>query len=110
MTIACPASHTELARASAGKEDGHVPGHQYRDIHCLISRRGDRFRAAIVHVWGSCQGYNEEHGRRAVIGRGDTIAEAAGAAKQLAAEADMPADYLAEAVSLAVDRAEEAAD
>lgn len=106
-TAYAPKSHEELASETAGKPYGHVPGHQYHDADCVISRRGGKFRCHIVESWGSAQGHDEEHGRLEVIGRGDSIRAAAAEAVSRANAAGMLAEYLTRAVSLAEDAAEE---
>jgi hypothetical protein len=106
-TAYCPKSHEELADRSAGNEYGHVPGHQYHDVDVVISTRGGKYRVQVVESWGSCQGYNEEHGRREVIGRGDTIREAVADARDAAQQADISISYLTQALSRAEDDAEE---
>lgn len=107
-TAYCPKSHTELARESAGNEYGHVPGHQYHDVDVVISRRGDKYRCHVVESWGSCQGYDEEHGRREAIGRGESIRECVVDARGRAADAGIVCEYREQALSLAEDAATEA--
>ena len=110
-TAYCPKSHVKLAFESACSSScGHVPGHQYHDVHCVISRRGDTYRCHIVESWGSCQGYDEEHGRKEAIGRGDTISDAARSASERATQAGMDQGLLAQAVSKAEDAAEDAVE
>jgi len=36
----------------------------------------DRYRVHVCQSWGICQSYDEEHGRREVIGRGSSIVAA----------------------------------
>lgn len=109
-TAYCPKSHEELASESAGKAYGHVPGHQYRDVDVVVSRKGEKFRVHVVESWGSCQGYDEEHGRREAIGRGDSIREAIRDARGRAKECGIECEYLAQALCKAEDTAEEAID
>lgn len=105
-TAYCPKTHDELAKASAGKPYGHVPGHYYHDAECVISTAGKgTYRVHVVESWGSCQGYDEEHGRREVIGRGESIEQACAEAARRGKEAGMNAEYLTQAVSLAEDEA-----
>jgi len=59
-----PKSHEELA------------SEQYHDVDVVVSRRGDRYRVHVCESWGICQSYDEEHGRREVIGRGSSIVAA----------------------------------
>lgn len=106
-TAYCPKSHTELASESAGKAYGHVPGQQYHDVDVVVSTRSDKFRVHICESWGSAQGYDEEHGRREAIGRGDSIREAIEDARERAARAGIETEYLEQALSLAEDAAEE---
>ena len=109
-TIYCPKSHRELARASAGKEYGHVPGHRYHDVDAIVTRRGDKFRCQLVETWGSAQGYDEEHGRREVVGRGASIREAIDEAMHRASLAAMNQEYYIQAASAAEDAAHESAE
>lgn len=107
-TAYCPKSHVELANESAGKDYGHVPGHQYHDVDVVVSERGEKFRCHVVESWGSAQGYDEEHGRREAIGRGDSIRGAIDDARGRAKDAGIECEYLEQALSLAEDSAEEA--
>lgn len=106
-TAYCPKSHDQLASKSAGKEYGHVPGHQYHDVDVVISHRSGRYRCHACESWGSAQGYDEEHGRREAIGRGESIAEAVRDARTRAHDAGITCEYLEQALSLAEDAAEE---
>jgi hypothetical protein len=108
-TAYCPKSHEELASESAGKAYGHVPGHQYRDVNVVVSTRGDKLRCHVVESWGSCQGYDEEHGRREAIGRGESIRGAVDDARQRSRDAGIDCEYLEQSLSLAEDSAEESA-
>jgi hypothetical protein len=76
-----------IGKAEEGRPYGHVPGHYFHDVLVEISRRGDRFRVAIRKQTGSDQGYDEIHSENTVVGRGDSIREAAAQAKSLALEA-----------------------
>ena len=109
-TAYCPKSHVELASEYAGRPYGHVPGHQWHDVDVVISERDGRFRCHVVESTGSSQGRgaDQEHNRTEVIGRGDSITEAADNARQMAVDADVHLAYLTSALSLAVDAAEEA--
>jgi hypothetical protein len=108
-TAYCPKSHDQLASQGAGKEYGHVPGHTYHDVDVVVSRRGEgKYRCHVVESWGSCQGHDEEHGRREAVGRGGSIREAVGEARGRAKEAGVVCEYLEQALSLAEDEAEEA--
>jgi len=107
-TAYCPKSHEELANESAGKAYGHVPSHQYHDVDVVVSRRGDRYRVHVCESWGSDQGtYDEEHGRREVIGRGSSIVVACHNARERAEAAGIGREYLLQALSQAEDAAEE---
>ena len=108
-TAYCPKSHKELADESAGVAYGHDPGHQYRDVDVVISSRRGKYRCHVCESWGSCQGYDEEHGRREAIGRGDSIREAVADARSRAHDAGIKCEYLEQAMSLAEDAAEESA-
>jgi len=107
-TAYAPKSHTELASTSVGIPYGHVPGHHYHDVNVVISKRGGKYRVHVCESWGSAQGYDEEHGRIEVIGRGEDIDDAASGAKAMAKEARIQPDYLSQALSQAVDEAHEA--
>lgn len=110
-TAYCPTSHQELASKSARKAYGHVPGHQYHDVDVVISRKADdSVRVHVCESWGSCQGYNEEHGRKEAIGRGESIAEAIRNARERSKAAGIDMEYLEQALSLAEDEAEEEAE
>lgn len=108
-TAYCPESHEKLADVSVGVPYGHVPGHQYRDVDVVISRRDETIRCYVVESWGSAQGYDEEHGRREVSGRGVSIRDAAQDARKRAYRARIECEYLEQAVSLAEDEAEKTA-
>lgn len=106
-TAYCPTTHEELAKTRAGKPYGHVPGHQYHDVEVVVSRRGGKYRCHVVESWGSAQGYDEEHGRREAIGRGESIAECVADGRRRAGAAGIDCEYLESALSLAEDEAEE---
>lgn len=109
-TAYCPDTHVELSNVTVGTPYGHVPGHQYHDVHVVISRSDSgTYRCHIVESWGSSQGDDEEHGRNEVVGRGGSIEDAAGKADQAAKEAGIK-EYLAQALTQAADVAEEALD
>jgi hypothetical protein len=98
-TTYCPKSHEELASVSVGKPYGHTPGHKYHDVDALVSSKGDKFRCHVVESWGSAQGYDEEHGRREVTGRGGSVVEAIAVAERFAKAAGIDDGYLASALS-----------
>lgn len=104
-TAYCPTSHEELASTTAGKAYGHVPGHRYHDVDVTISRRGGKHRCHVVESWGSAQGYDEEHGRREAIGRGESVEAAVEAARRRAVQAGITCEYLERALSIAEDSA-----
>lgn len=106
-TIYCPQTHEELARVSVGDEFGHVPGHQYHDVDAIVTHRAGRFRCQVVETWGSAQGYDEEHRRIEVVGRGNSVAECVRACGDRAAAAGVDAGYLAQSLSQVEDAAEE---
>jgi len=111
MEPTCPKRHRQLGSASVGNEYGHVPGHTYHDVDVLISisAANNKIRCLVRESGGSSQGrYDEEHGHTQVIGRGDSIREAVGDARQRALNADIERSYLEQALSLAEDEAEEA--
>lgn len=97
---------TELAECNVGTPYGHVPGHQYNDVTVTIENRGGDYRCRVLEVWGSAQGYDEEHGRKSVVGRGASVSEAVQDAKGLAVEAEIDGNYLAQALSQARDKAD----
>jgi hypothetical protein len=108
-TVKSPKSHIDLAYAYAGDAYGHVPGHQYHDVDVLISQGKHVVRVQIVESWGSAQGYDQEHGRKTVTARGDTIRRVAADAERMAVRAGMADKYLVQALSAAIDEAEELA-
>jgi hypothetical protein len=110
-TACCPEGHIKLSSVSVGNEYGHVPGHQYHDVDTVISRKGDKYRVHVVESWGSCQGYDEEHGRNEVVARGSSISAAvaeAGRRGALAGIVDKGAQYMVQSLGKAEDEAEEA--
>jgi hypothetical protein len=72
--------------AIAGKPYGHVPGHTYHDVEVEASGK----LATLAVVWGSAQGYDEEHGRREYARRGSSLIDALDAVRDaaLAEESD----------------------
>ena len=98
----------KIASACEGKIYGHVPGHQYHDVYVTIFRRAGGYRCCVAETWGSCQGYDEEHGRREVSGRGESIHGAVEDARRLAENAGIDEEYLTTALSSAEDEAEDA--
>ena len=100
-----PKGHEEIGSAEAGKEYGHVPGHQYHDVRVVISRRGSFFRCLVRETWGASQGRPQEHGRTEAIGRGGSIHEACRQAERHAGKIGIRTDYLTRAMSAAEDEA-----
>jgi hypothetical protein len=95
------------ATGSAGTAYGHVPGHHYHDVDVEITRRSNgRWRVEVVETWGSAQGYDEEHGRKEVIGRGDTLDSAVSDAERRSNQANISSELLSEAMSEAADESE----
>ncbi len=110
-TAYCPKTHTELASESSGKAYGHVPGHQYHDVDVVVSQaKNDTYRVHVCESWGSAQGYDEEHGRREAIGRGDSIESAISDARQRAKDAGIECEYLEQSLSKAEDTALESVE
>ena len=105
MTTTLPTRHTHMGSGSAGTPYGHVPGHTYRDVDVLISHRADSYRCEIVYSWGSCQGDDEEHGRRSAIGRGASIDQACEDGERRAIKAEIQERYMASALAEARDQA-----
>jgi len=98
----------KLASSCVGNEYGHVPGNQYYDVEIKIEQLGEKFRVKMKHVWGSAQGYDEEHGRHEVVALGDSLDEVVAAAAETRGHAlDMPSEYripaLTQAQSIAYD-------
>jgi hypothetical protein len=106
-TAYSPDTHEQLAYESAGVAYGHVPGHNYHDVDVAVSRKGDKFRVHVVESWGSAQGYDEEHGRREAIGRGESIYSAIANARSRAKDCGITCEYLEQALCKAEDTAEE---
>jgi hypothetical protein len=102
-----PKGHVELGSACASNE--HTPGRWYHHVDVVVSRRGAAYRCRVLETTGSDQGHLEEHHRTEVVGRGSSVFEAAAEAKGLAEEACIDGSKLAQALSKAVDAAEEAA-
>lgn len=102
---------TIKATGSAGTEYGHVPGHQYHDVDVTITRsRRGKWTVEVLETWGSAQGYDEEHGRKKVIGRGDDLRDAMSDARERADKATIDNDrmgYLEQALSGAENEANE---
>ena len=97
--------------SSKGNEYGHVPGHQYRDVDVTIVRtRKGNWTVEILETWGSAQGYDEEHGRKKVIGRGNSLDGAVRDARTKAHEADIDREYMTQSLSCAEAEAAEEAE
>jgi hypothetical protein len=64
----------------------------------------------ILETWGSHQGYDEEQGKRQVIGRDVILAAAVERAEGLAMAAGIEKSFLAQSLSQAASEAEEAAE
>jgi hypothetical protein len=96
---------------SVGEPYGHIPGHQYQDVDVEVTRsRRGTWRIEVLETWGSCQGRDEEHGRKRVIGRGETLSDAAADAEAKAEKAEMHKAYTIQAISQAVAEAEDEAE
>lgn len=93
----------EIASAKAGKEYGHVPGHQYHDVKVSIGHRGSKFRVQVEESWGSCRGVNnlEEAGNSRIVAIDDDLDAAVRIASSRAKEAQIAAEYLVQALSCA---------
>jgi phosphoribosyl-ATP pyrophosphohydrolase len=88
--------------SSAGTEYGHVPGHQYHDAKVRITRaRSGRWTVTLRETWGSCQGHDEEHGRKTVMACARTLEDAVEQAQRKAEAADLHKSYTAQALSCA---------
>jgi len=61
----------------AGNQYGHVPGHNYHDV--TVECDPDGSNAFATEVWGSAQGYDEEHGRNEISA--ESLGELMAAAK-----------------------------
>lgn len=89
--------------SSVGNEYGHAPGHQYHDVDVTIIRtRRGKWTVEILETSGNAQGYDEEHGRKQVIGRGDELSAAITDARERAERACIDNDnmgYLERAIS-----------
>lgn len=98
-----------LAEATVGKPYGHVPGHNYHDVECRIyagagiAMAGDGYRVLLRETWGSAQGYDEEHGRRAVSARGTILATVVADAREQAETSGMDMSWVVQAISQAID-------
>jgi hypothetical protein len=104
----CPQGYLEMSSVSCG--DDHVAGHEYHDFDVGISLRvvtGDpTIRVHVVEHWGSCQVSDEEHGRKEITSRGNTIDEAIARARECCDRAEISGSLLEQALCLAADRAE----
>lgn len=108
-TAYAPKTHTVLGQASNGNAYGHIPGHQYHDVDVVVScKAGGKVRVHVCESWGSAQGYDEEHGRREVIGRGVSVREAIDDARCRSKEAGIVCEWLEQSLTQAEDEAEEA--
>lgn len=88
--------------SSAGKEYGHVPGHQYHDLDVTITRaRSGRWTIKLLETWGSCQGRDEEHGRQTVMACARKLEDAVAEANRRAEVADLHKSYTVQALSCA---------
>tara|TARA_Y100000310_G_scaffold316852_2_gene369059 strand:+ start:1145 stop:1438 length:294 start_codon:yes stop_codon:yes gene_type:complete len=83
-----------------------VPGHHYHDVDVVVSTRTSKYRVHVVETWGSAQGYDEEHGRREAIGRGETVEEAIQDARERASNAGIECEWLEQAICAAEDACE----
>lgn len=95
------AQWTVIAEAENGKPYGHVPGHQYHDVKVTIGKRGKKIRVDVFEVWGSAQGYDEEHGRNRVVAIDTDLDSAVRIANSRAKEAGIREDYMIQALSIA---------
>lgn len=90
-----------LAESEKGTPYGHVPGHQYHDVAVTIGKRGEKIRVEVVEVWGSAQGYDEEHGRNRVVAIDADLDAAVRIANSRSKEAGIREDYMIQALSTA---------
>ena len=65
------------------------PGQRYCDVQGTLTQTRYGWRCELIEIWGSNQGYLEEHGRQIASGRGDTPQEAVFDAKAEALELNM---------------------
>lgn len=95
---------------TTGKSYGHVPGHHYHDVEVSIERKTNgRWMVDILETWGNNQGYDEEQGKRQVIGRDSTLDAAVERAERLAITAGIEKSFMAQSLSQAASEAEEKA-
>jgi hypothetical protein len=92
-------------QASAGKEYGHVPGHQYHDVDVTLYRNSKGWQVEIIETWGSAQSYDDELGRKSVFARAADLDETLLTAKHRAVEVGMDKSYVVQALSLAEQKA-----
>jgi hypothetical protein len=90
---------TELAECTKGTAYGHVPGHQYHDVTATISHNGTQHRVEVLEVWGSAQGYDQEHGRNRIVAIDADLDTAVRTANARARQADIRVDYMIQALS-----------
>ena len=84
-----------------GKRFRHVPGNHYHDVNVFIYNQGKNYRVKIKEVWGSAQGYDEEHGHKEVIAINDNLNDAIKIAMKRVEKAGNNQEYLIQAVSYA---------
>ena len=94
---------------SCGNQYGHIPGSPYHDVDVSIKRGpSGRWRVEILETWGSCQGHDEERGRRKISASGDTRGYAVNEAQRRAEASGIDTSYLLQALSGAEDAAAQA--
>lgn len=88
---------------------GRIPGQCFHDVAVCISTRNSQFRVVVREQAGMAQGANDQiqHDAR-VVARGEDLQSTIEEAKRLAIEADVDRGYLSQAVSKALDEAQEA--
>lgn len=92
-------SWSELATGSKGCD--HSPGSRYHTVDVEVGRRGGKFRVEITEVWGSDQGYLEEHGRNRIVAIDADLDTAVRIANSRAQAAGMHQAYMIQALSSA---------
>jgi hypothetical protein len=100
---------TIAVTSSCGKENGHVAGNHCLDVEVTIMRTcAGRWKVSIVETWGSCQGHDEEHGRKTVKAIGPTLPGAAMEARNRSEVAGLHASNTIQALLCAEEEASDA--
>ena len=96
---------------TVGRKYGHFPGNDYHDVKVTVTRSAKgRWRVSVLETWGSCQGHDEEHGRKEAYASGDSLEGVGEKANVAARQAGINEQYLVQALSKAIAVADEEAE